>query len=111
MNLEGNLGKVLLIAGLGGIVLVIALASCGSASARPDCGDYDLVNGEYVYNDDRGDYEREDGRYIYVGCDTSRSHGSSGSSSGSGGGGFFSFWGGGSRDGSGFRGGGPGWGK
>ncbi|MDA2806812.1 hypothetical protein [Nocardiopsis suaedae] len=112
MNIEGNTGKILLLIGLAGVIVVVVFVAIGNASGRPECGDYDRVNGEYVYRDDRGDYEKENGEYIYVGC-SSNSRGSSGhnNNSGSSGGGFFSSWGGSSRDGSGFRGGGPGFGK
>lgn len=111
MNIEGTTGKILLLTGLVGIILVVAFASLGNASTRRECGDYDRVNGQYVYRDDRGDYEKENGQYIYVGCDSgSRGSSSHNNNSGSSGG-FFSSWGGSSRDGSGHRGGGPGWGK
>ncbi|WP_017595440.1 hypothetical protein [Nocardiopsis potens] len=102
-------GKIFLTLGLLAVLFVFLIAACSSGGGRPDCGDYDLVDGRYVYNDDRGDYEYEDGEYIYVGCRTTSSHGSS---SGSSGGGWWFFGGGdGHRNGSGYRGGGPGWGK
>jgi len=105
-NGAGGAGKIFLTLGLLAVLGVFLLGSCGSGGGgRPDCGDYDLVDGRYVHNEDRGDYDYEDGRYVYVGCkSTSRSSSSGGS--------WWFFSGGdGHRNGSGYRGGGPGWGK
>ncbi|MEL7583657.1 hypothetical protein [Brevibacterium casei] len=100
--------------GLVVVLLLVAMLfqSCGANSGSANCGDYDLVDGQYVENPNQGDYVRNGDSYDYVGCDPSRS---------SGGGGFFFFpffFGGGGGgtgsnygDGSGFRGGGPGSGK
>lgn len=93
-----------------GIVLVIIfiMSSCASNSSASsaNCGDYDLRDGQYVLNSGAGDYEKSGDGYQYVGCDTSRSGGGIwflpifGGSGGSNYG-----------DGSGFRGGGSGFGK
>ncbi|SIH12743.1 hypothetical protein [Brevibacterium casei] len=116
----GNSGKKPRRIGCGAVIgfvvvlLLIAMLfqSCGASSGSANCGDYDLVDGQYVENQNQGDYERNGDSYDYVGCDPSRSGG---------GGGFFFlpfFFGGGGGgtgsnygDGSGFRGGGPGSGK
>ena len=99
--------------GLVVVLLLVAMMfqSCGSSSGGANCGDYDLVDNQYVENPGQGDYVKNGDNYDYVGCDASRS----------GGGGFFFFpffFGGGSGgtgsnygDGSNFRGGGPGSGK
>ncbi|MEV0982992.1 hypothetical protein AB0I45_01345 [Brevibacterium sp. NPDC049920] len=99
------------------VVLVLLLSLIGSCSSSAtsgsaQCGDYDLVNGEYVSAPNRGDYDKQGENYTYVGCD---------SSTRSGGGGFWFFpfiFGGGSSGsdsnyggGPGYRGGGSGTGK
>lgn len=98
--------KIVLLA-LGAVALLAVLSQAACASSRP-CGDYERVGTTYRYTPDRGEYDRVNGEYVYVGC---RGRGSSGSGSGGGwwivnGGGS-----GGSGGGSSHRGGGPGWGK
>lgn len=102
------IGLVVLVFVIGGFV-----RGCSSSSAAANCGDYDLVDGQYVSNPDRGDYVKNGSSYDYVGC----SNGSS-TQHRSGGIWIFPFFTGGSGtsgsnygDGSGFRGGGPGSGK
>lgn len=93
--------RTTLLAGVGIIVLLgVFLASCGSPRA---CGDYDRIHTGsgfvYEYDPNDGDYDRVNGDYVYVGCDEGRR------SSSTSGGGWVS--GGGSSN----RGGGPGFGK
>lgn len=96
-------------------LLLSLIGSCSSSatSGSAQCGDYDLVDGEYVSAPNRGDYNKQGENYTYVGCDSSSRSG--------GGGGFWFFpfiFGGGSSGsdsnyggGSGYRGGGSGTGK
>ena len=94
-------------------LLLTLIGSCSSSatSGTAACGDYDLVDGEYVSAPGSGDYDKQGENYTYVGCDTSNR---------SGGGGiwFLPFFTGGSSGsdsnyggGSGYRGGGSGFGK
>lgn len=57
------------------ILLLTLLGSCSAGAGAYECGDYDLVDGEYVSAPDRGDYVQDGSDYRYVGCDQSTSSG------------------------------------
>lgn len=87
------------------IVAVMAFVAIVVTSFIPSgstlCGDYNLVDGQYVSDPGRGDYEKDGDTYQWVGCNKNNS----------GPGGIFFGGGWGGSGGSSNRGGGPGFGK
>jgi major membrane immunogen (membrane-anchored lipoprotein) len=98
-------GRVRVFVGAAAALLIATVLLIGCGTSR-NCGDYDLENGQYVYDPNDGEYDRVDGQYRYVGC---RSGNRSGVIFGGGGGNDRSDSS--NRSGTDHRGGGPGWGK